>query len=185
MSASRSIVEPLCFILADEILNYCKNQPLHLVFYAYHKTINLNAVPLVMVSKYEADMTDSQFKVRVWDAEVGWEYARPILVGVHQTAAFIARSLTPEACCELVVGVRKFKGEVKNVNPVPVDRVHHRSTAVEWLSDNPCQLADYLYELGDPDWDDDNSRGEWVEEDDHFEELLEEKIVLEINRAFP
>lgn len=180
-----SIVEPLCFILADEIRSYVKNQPKHLVFYTYHETINLNAVPFVAVSKYEDDLTDSQFKVRVWDEEIGWETARPIFVGAFQTACFIARSLSPDACPELVVGVRKYKGDMRMLNPIPVERIHHRSSAIQWLEDNPCQFADYLDELAYQEADDDESRALWVEDDDHFDELLEDKILMEIKRAFP
>jgi hypothetical protein len=171
---TRSFVEALEFTLAHEIVQLARNLPKHLVIYTY--TQGPNAVPLVMISKYESDMTDDQFKVRVWDADIMWEYCTPIFSSVHQAAIYVARSVGPEPDASLGFGVRLYNGNIPHGHLVSVRALRQTSTPLSWLAGSESMLADYLDELGNPEWDDLGARIMWVEMEDNFEELMEDEV---------
>lgn len=179
---TRRFVEALEFTLAHEILQLARNRPKHLIIYTYEQ--GPSAVPLVMISKYESDMTDNQFKVRVWDADVMWEFCTPIFSSVHQVAAYVARCLSPEPNANLGIGVRLYHGDVPGGNPISLLRIRQTSTALSWLASSQTMLAEYLEDLGNPEWDELGLRVLWVEVEEHFEELLEDEINFLITTNF-
>jgi hypothetical protein len=180
-------VEAVEVVLAQEIVQLARNAPEHLVLYTFHENAP-SAVPLVMISKFEAGMSDSQFKLRVWDEEVPgrWEYCTPIFPTMNQVVAYISRSLTPDPCRHLGVGSRRFRGPSPTVLPVAVETIQYRSIATEWLAGDEVYhlFCDYIDEIGHEDFDCVELRGDWVEDEEHFEILLENVVFFHVSISF-
>jgi hypothetical protein len=174
MSITRRFVESIEWTLAHEILQMARNIPHHLIIYDFE--IGPNAVPLVCVSKYESDLTDSQYKVRVYDADLQWDYVTPIFTSRNQVASYVASHLPHEPSRHYGLGCKMFKGAVPPGNPVSRYFPEDRSIAIDWLFESQTMFADYMDEIGDPMADSEDSRGEWVEDEDHFDELLQDQI---------
>lgn len=182
MSVARRFVEAIEWTVANEVLQMCRNRPKHMIIYTYDA--GPDAVPLAMVSKYEDDLTDDQFKLRIWDPDIGWEFCTPIFSTIVQTASYIAHCISPEPSGETGVGVRFYFNSPPPAAMVPIERLRQTSTAVSWLAQSQTMLADYLDELGDPSWDDEDARKLWMEDEDHFEEMFEDEINYLITRNF-
>lgn len=184
-------IEAIETTLAEEIVEWARNTPEHVVLYTYHENAP-NAVPLVMVSRFEAGMSDAQFKLRVWDElwheelPGRWEYCTPIFPSMNQVVAYIARNLTPDPCRHLGIGSRRFSGANPVVLPVVVDSIQYKSTAVEWLAGDEVYhlFCDYIDEIGHEDFDCIELRGDWVEDEEHFEVLLENTVLFHIDISF-
>lgn len=184
---ARRFVAAIEDVIAQEIVEMARHRPQHLVIFTY-SLLAPNAVPFVMVSKFEAGMSDLQFKVRVWDEEVPglWEYCTPIFPSINQAAVFIARSLTPDPCRFLGIGVMNHFGGIPHVMPVLVENTHLKSTSTEWLDDDDASAMfdDYIENLGDQSLDCFEARGDWVEQEEHFEILLENVIFSHLQFSF-
>jgi hypothetical protein len=180
-------VEAIEAVMAQEIVELARNTPEHLVLYTYHYN-EPNAVPLVMISKFEAGMSDTQFKLRVWDELVPgrWEYCTPIFPSMNQVVAYIARSLTPDPCRYMGIGSRRFSGVSPVVLPVVVDAIQYKSIAVDWIMGDEVYLhyCDYIDAIGHEEFDCTELRGDWVEEEEHFEVLLESVVLFHITISF-
>lgn len=178
-------VEAIEWVLAHDIVQTARNRPHHLVFYVYHHD-DLMGKPLAMVSKYEPDITDDQFKVRIWDADIDdWQWVDPIFSSRVRAAAFIARYHAPDPCRALGIGVKQYV-DTPRIRPVHMRRLRMTSGPLDWLMETEAMLEDYMDDYGDHEAaiQDRHEMGNWVEDKDRFLELLEDQIDFLITIMF-
>lgn len=176
---ARRFVEAIEKTLAEEIVSMAKNRPARLVFYLYlHDSVY--AMPFAMISKYEGDMNDEQFKVRTFGTEEfdEWDRLEPIFPDIDSCSKYIATHYCPEPD-RFCIGTRFLRSMDYPLGARHTDDLKNKSTAREWLMECTTMYADYLDESGilQAAQDDPELQWSWVEgNEDHFRELLENQI---------
>jgi hypothetical protein len=180
-------VEAIETTLARSIVKMAMNKPKYVVFYLYHRQSPFEATPLAMVSKYERGLTDEQFKVRIYDQDIGgWEYADVVVSRRTKASAFVAKYHTPHPCRDLGIGIRVLDEHFAFLSDVPVHHLRHPSVATQWLMESEEMLSDFLDQFEDRDeaLNDLDEQGEWVEEKHVFDELFHDQIDFLLTVAF-
>ena len=102
-------MEAIELTLAREIVEFARNHPVHLVLYTYD--LGPSAVPIVVISKYEDDLTNQQFKLRIWDRYTDllgrwtgagcWKDFHPIFSTLHQTICYVQGLFRDVPFCDI------------------------------------------------------------------------------------
>lgn len=180
-------VEAIEATLASSIVKMASNKPKYVVFYVYHRDSPLDSFPLAMVSKYERGLTDDQFKVRIYDTDIGgWEYVDVTVSRRTKASAFIAKYHTPEPCRDMGIGIRVLDEHYAFMMPIPNHHLQHASVATDWLMESGSSLSDYLDQFQDRNdgLEDTDAQGDWVEDHYVFEELFHDQIDFLLTVAF-
>ena len=141
-----------------------------------------------MISKREADMTDQQIKLRVWDKVIGrWDYLHKIFSSTWHVGEEVSRHHCPDANRHLGLGV-VVTHEWHAPCPLPRESLSYSATACRWMLEHDIfrGYAETMYEgnfeRAKRDWD---AMGDWLEDEDDedWKELFGDQVSLLANVA--
>jgi hypothetical protein len=179
---TRRFVRAIEDVLADEIVQMSKSSPKYLVFFHFDSsTPALYATPYAMISKFERDISPTQWKVRIWKTEEGvssyWDYITPIFSSRLEASYYIANRHAPPSSRDLGIGVKVYNSWPV-VSFTPIHELQRTSTVSSWIMENEIAFFTFIDEYGEfnANEQDMEALGDWVEDVDNFKDLLEDQI---------
>jgi len=189
----RSFVQAIEWTMAHSIVQLASNQPKYLILFLCHGAED-RARPFIMVSKYESDISDQQFKVRVWESELNpweahWSWLEFVFCNASRVAGFVANYHTPEPCRTLSMGCKTYTEwpNGPDVHGLSRNDLDNHTGVMSWLTTSDYMFSEYLDEYvgGGDAMTDVEAVAEWVENEANLCVLLEEQIDMLIRLTFP
>jgi hypothetical protein len=166
---TRRFVEAIEWTVANEVVQLARNRPKHLVLFVRGFT---RPLPFIMVTKYDEDMTDRQFKLRIWeDGVLGfWNHVEIIFTSTVHLATFVVDHYPQDCDPDFILGCKCYS-HWPVINIATYYELDKFSTAIDWLHE-----SDYIDEYAEI-WGVDNLE-EIAVLVEVFDDLVESEIGL-------
>jgi hypothetical protein len=175
--------QDISWIISHNIVQLAQPRPWFIVLYIYRTDREPIATPFALISRNEYRQPHDVFMVRVWDADEGtWDYLPPMFNRRDQVAEYLARYHSPEPNHHIGIGTSTVFTAWPIVEPVPLNRLRHNSTATQWLLESRL-FEEFALDYNNPLEASRDRRGMqiYVEDQDMWDVLFEEQITLLIS----